>query len=56
MDLKKIVHAVMSDSVKRSDRMLKEAEKRAKSEGRTLNDKYYQNRERVDELKRKGLG
>ncbi len=55
MDLKKMVHSAVSDTTNRAERQLREAEKKSKETGRPLGDKYYEQKARVDEMRRKGF-
>lgn len=54
MDLKSFMRNAASEVTNRSERQLREVEKRAKAEGKNLNDKYYDQKARVEEMRRKG--
>lgn len=47
----KAMKSVAEEQTRRSDQMLREAERRAEREGRTLNDEYYKRREATDRMK-----
>lgn len=55
MDIKKTMRDAASSITNKAERQLREVERISKETGRPLGDKYYEQKARVNELKRKGF-